>query len=82
MDTLPEDIQNNIYKMAHQISFSDVMCQLENEFDEIAYCVADFICGIHLTEEHVNDISKVLYATDVLDFRQHGFISPKPRFYI
>ena len=72
MNTLPEDIQNNIYKMAHQISFSDVMLELELEFYEMAYCLAGFIYRRHFTEEHVNNINKDLYATGVLEFRQNG----------
>ena len=31
MDTLPEDIQNNIYKMAHQMRLMDVMSELISE---------------------------------------------------
>ena len=71
MDTLPEDIQNNIYKMAHQMKLMEVMCELENEFGIMAYCVADWVYGKHITEEHMNNISKDLYATDVLEFRQN-----------
>ena len=32
MDNMPEDIQNKIYKMAHQIEFNNVMCELTNDF--------------------------------------------------
>ena len=72
MDTLPEDIQNKIYKMVHQMKLMEVMCELENEFGIMAYCVADWVYGKHITEEHMNNISKDLYATDVLEFRQNG----------
>ena len=72
MDTLPEDIQNNIYKMKHELSFSDVMLELELEFYDMAYCLAEFIYGRRFTEEHVNNINKDLNATDVLEFRHNG----------
>ena len=50
----------------------EVICELENEFGIMAYCVADWVYGKHITEEHMNNISKDLYATDVLEFRQNG----------
>ena len=40
MNTLPEDIQNKIYKMAHQMRLMDVMSELISEFDYMCYLKA------------------------------------------
>ena len=40
MNTLPEDIQIKIYKMAHQMRLMDVMSELISEFDYMCYLKA------------------------------------------
>ena len=70
MDNLPEDIQNKIYKMAHQMEFNNVMCELENDFDEMAYCLADWVYGRCFTIDDNNNIREYLYATDIFEFNQ------------
>ena len=40
MNTLPEDIQNKIYKMAHQMKLMEVMSELISEFDYMCFLEA------------------------------------------
>ena len=40
MNTLPEDVQIKIYKMAHQMKLMEVMSELISEFDYMCYLKA------------------------------------------
>jgi hypothetical protein len=48
MDTLPEEIQNTIYKYEHQLKYHDVMREfhecIENLICEFHECMEDLIC--------------------------------------
>ena len=73
MNTLPEDIQIKIYKMAHQMRLMDVMSELISEFDYMCYLKAkkDFeitnICPHRLINYHRE---RHYHATHVLRFHE------------
>ena len=73
MNTLPEDIQIKIYKMAHQMKLMDVMSELISEFDYMCYLKAkkDFeitnICPHRLINYHRE---RHYHATHVLRFHK------------
>ena len=73
MDTLPEDIQNNIYKMAHQMKLMEVMSELMFEFNYMCYLRAkkDFeitnICPHRLINYHRE---RHYHASHVLRFHK------------
>ena len=53
MNTLPEDIQNKIYKMAHQMKLMEVMSELISEFDYMCFLKAkkDYQIYINYTRD-------------------------------
>ena len=73
MNTLPEDIQNKIYKMAHQMKLMEVMSELISEFDYMCYFKAkkDFeitnICPQRLINYYR---TRYYHATHVLSFHK------------
>ena len=73
MNTLPEDIQIKIYKMAHQMKLMDVMSELISEFDYMCYLKAkkDFeitnICPQRLINYYR---TRYYHATHVLRFHK------------
>ena len=73
MNTLPEDIQIKIYKMAHQMTLMEVMSELISEFDYMCYLKAkkDFeitnICPQRLINYYR---TRYYHATHVLRFHK------------
>ena len=73
MNTLPEDIQIKVYKMAHQMRLMDVMSELISEFDYMCYLKAkkDFeitnICPQRLINYYR---TRYYHATHVLRFHK------------